>query len=331
MPSTVTSAFSDPDDFDTALRKEGVLSMLVTARGQFRARLTQISLDEICISAVDEHLPRIAFIAAPIDTVLIFFSIGNAPTPVFGGTGVKTGELIALYPGARFHFRTDDASHWGLVRLQADRLASHGSALTGTAFSLSRMARRWRPASGVNRNLRSLHAAAIRLAVKSPQVLISTDAAHGLEQQLLHAVVDCLSQAPVSCEDPPERETQDTMLHFEQMLRCTKNNKASIAEICVRLRVSDRSLRRLCAQHLGMSPRSYDRLSRMYVARRNLRRVDNALMTVSAVARHTGFRDPGRFAISYRAIFGETPSATLQRARASEDALPRRPVSRIGA
>ena len=124
MPSTVTSAFSDPDDFDTALRKEGVLSMLVTARGQFCARLTQISLDEICISAVDEHLPRIAFIAAPIDTVLIFFSIGNAPTPVFGGTGVKTGELIALYPGARFHFRTDDASHWGLVRLQADRLTS---------------------------------------------------------------------------------------------------------------------------------------------------------------------------------------------------------------
>jgi len=69
----------------------------------------------------------------------------------------------------------------------------------------------------------------------------------------------------------------------------------------------------------------------MYLARRNLRRVDNALMTVSAVARHTGFRDPGRFAISYRAIFGETPSATLQRARASEDALPRRPGSRIGA
>jgi methylphosphotriester-DNA--protein-cysteine methyltransferase len=116
--------------------------------------------------------------------------------------------------------------------------------------------------------------------VKSPQVLISTDAAHGLEQQLLHAVVDCLSQAPVSCENPPERETQDTMLHFEQMLRCTKNNKASIAEICVRLRVSDRSLRRLCAQHLGMSPRSYDRLSRMYLARRNLRRLDHTSITV---------------------------------------------------
>src|SRR5438045_9696254 len=137
MPSTVTSAFSDPDDFDTARAKEGVQSMLVTARGQFRARLTQISLDEICISAVDEHLPRIAFVAAPIDTVLIFFSIGNATTPVFGGTGVKTGELIALYPGARFHFRTDDASNWGLVRLQPDRLTSHGSALTATAFCFS--------------------------------------------------------------------------------------------------------------------------------------------------------------------------------------------------
>ncbi len=128
MPSTVSSAFSDPDDFDTALREEGVLSLLVTARGPFRARVTQISLGEMCISAVDEHLPRIAFIAAPLDTVLIFFSIGNAAAPVFGGIRVKTGELIALYPGARFHFRTEDASHWGLVRLQADRLTSHGSA-----------------------------------------------------------------------------------------------------------------------------------------------------------------------------------------------------------
>ena len=66
-----------------------------------------------------------------------------------------------------------------------------------------------------------------------------------------------------------------------------------------------------------MSPRSYDRLRRMYLARRNLRRLDNALMTVSAVARHTGFRDPGRFAINYSAMFGETPSTTLQRARAA--------------
>ncbi len=147
----------------------------------------------------------------------------------------------------------------------------------------------------------------------------------------MHAVVDCFSDAPVSCENTSERETQDTMAHFEQLLRCTKNSKHDRRD----LRQASgfcRSLRRLCAQHLGMSPRSYDRLSRMYLARRNLRRGDNASMTISAVARHTGFRDPGRFAIKYRAMFGETPSATLRRARASEDdALPRRPRPWIGA
>jgi hypothetical protein len=41
MPRTVTSAFSEPVDFETALRKGGCLSLLVTGRGQFRAQLTR--------------------------------------------------------------------------------------------------------------------------------------------------------------------------------------------------------------------------------------------------------------------------------------------------
>jgi len=163
---------------------------------------------------------------------------------------VKTGELIALYPGARFHFRTDDASHWGLVRLQADRLASHGFALTGTAFSLSRMARRWRPAP-----LSTETCAAFTRGYQAGGEISAGADQHRccarLEQQLVHAVVDCFSEAPVSSENLSERETQDTVVQFEQLLRCTKNSKASIAEICVKLRVSDRLLRRLCAQHLG--------------------------------------------------------------------------------
>jgi len=51
----------------------------------------------------------------------------------------------------------------------------------------------------------------------------------------------------------------------------------------------------------------------MQRARRALRDENPDIASVSAVARRYGFRDPGRFAVNYRALYGETPSATLGR------------------
>ena len=51
----------------------------------------------------------------------------------------------------------------------------------------------------------------------------------------------------------------------------------------------------------------------MQLARRALRSADPTLVRVSQMARQYGFIDPGRFAASYRALFDETPSATLRR------------------
>jgi len=51
MPGSVTSVFSEPGDFEAALREEGGLGLLVTGRGQFRARLTQVKLHRMRLSA----------------------------------------------------------------------------------------------------------------------------------------------------------------------------------------------------------------------------------------------------------------------------------------
>jgi AraC-like DNA-binding protein len=312
MSDCVTSTFSEPEDFEAAMRAEGCLSMLITARGRFQARLTRISLGEMSLSAAEEKLPRIAFVAAPSNTVLMLFSIGKATTPVCGGIAINSGEFVALRPGTRCHARAGDACRWGMIFLQADQLINYGAALTGAAFSLSHLAKSWRPRYLAGNNLRSLHAAALRMAAKCPQILRSTDAAHGLQQQLLHAVVECLSEGSANAEIPANCLDQRTMVRFEQLLQSEQSKEASIAEICAVLNVSDRHLRRLCAQHLGMSPRSYDRLRRMSLARRHLRRSGPGSIAVSAVARLYGFRDPGRFAINYRARFGESPSETLR-------------------
>jgi hypothetical protein len=52
MPGSITSVFSEPGDFEAALRQEGSLGLLVTGRGQFRARLTQVMLPRLRFSPI---------------------------------------------------------------------------------------------------------------------------------------------------------------------------------------------------------------------------------------------------------------------------------------
>src|SRR5215471_10042626 len=162
MPYSISSAFSEPEEFETAMRPEGWLSMLVTARGQFRARLSQIALNEIHLLAAEEQLSRIAFVAVPEDLVMIVFPIGRAMAPVCGGLRIQVGELMTLWPGARFHTRIAGASHWGMIKLKAEWLGEYGIALTGTVLPIPQTLRRWRPPAAGLRELRGLHSTALR-------------------------------------------------------------------------------------------------------------------------------------------------------------------------
>jgi hypothetical protein len=140
--------FSEPDDFQAALREDGVLGMLITGSGRFRARLTQITLHCLRLLAAEEHLPRIAFVAVPADTVLVLLPIGGGSSPIWGGIAMRAGEIITIGPDQRAHGRTDGPCRWGTIRLPARDLARYGRALSGAGspfLNLSRDGdrRRW--------------------------------------------------------------------------------------------------------------------------------------------------------------------------------------------
>jgi hypothetical protein len=193
VPRTFTSVFGEPDDFQAALSAECVVRLLVTGPGEFRARLTQITLHRLRLSAAEEHLPRIAFVAVPAGAVLVALPIGSEPSLIWGGIGMRSGEIITLGPGQRIHARTDGPCRWGTIRLPAQDIARYGCALTGAGFTVPQFVARWQPSSSACRDLRQLHRAAIRAAEIRSAPLIDGDAAHGLEQQLIHALVDCLA------------------------------------------------------------------------------------------------------------------------------------------
>lgn len=313
MPDSVTSVFSESEDFEAALRKEGCLGLLVTGRDQFRARLTQITLQRLRLSGGDEKLSRIAFVAVPCDLVLISFPVGTASSPIWGGIGVRAGEIMIIGPGQRLHARTKGPCRWGAIWLPVEDLIRYGGALTGAPFDIPSDTRSRRPAPAACRYLGRLHATAMRIAETRPQLLVDAEAAHGLEQQLIHALVKCLQAGLADKGDQGAQRQHDILGRFEELFQARRDESMRMTEICSALGVSDRQLRSLCAQHLGMGPTAYIRLRRMSLVRRDLWRGDRGVVSVSGVARRYGFHNRGHFAASYRCVFGELPSATLAR------------------
>ena len=308
MPGSRASVFGEAEDFKAALSVDGVAGLLVTGRGQFRARLTQVRLDGWRLAAVEEEQPRTAFVAVPAGMVLVSFPLGGGPSPVWGGIELNNGEMITLGAGQRVHARTLGPCRWGAIRVPNQQLADYGRLMNGTVVP---PAARWRPARAAIRQLLSLHRAAIGMAEARAGALTDLQAAYGLEQQLLDAVITCLSGGAQD-ETSTSRRHRDILARFEDLL--VAEPSLPLVNICAALGVSDRSLRECCKKHLGMGPSSYRRLCGMQHVHRALRSGTPGTGRVSEVARRHGFASPGRFATRYQAVYGELPSTTLRRA-----------------
>ena len=310
MPGSIISLFSELDEFQAALREDGILNLLVTGSGQFRARLTQVTLHHLRLSAGDEYLSRIAFVAVPADMLLVTLPLGDRPAPIWDGVEMQLSEMISFGPGQQLHARSDGPCQWGAIHLPVDDFVQYGGAIRGATPTVPAVAR-WRPPRAALRQLRHLHQAAVRTAEARSGVLADREAAHGLEQQVIHALVESLSARPVYEETAAARRHRDILASLENLLEAEP--PPSITEIGIALGVSPRMLRACCNNNLGMDPSRYRRLRGMQRAHRALRRENPDTTSVSAVAHRCGFRDPGRFAVNYRALYGETPSATLRR------------------
>jgi AraC-like DNA-binding protein len=242
--------------------------------------------------------------------VLVSFPIGGGPSPVWAGIEIRNGEMIILGPGQRLHARTLGSSHWGVVQVPDQQLADYGRVRSGVGFVVPPVTR-WRPPRASARQLRDLHRAAIRMAEIRVGALTDLHAAHGLEQQLLQALIECLSGAAEE-ETATSRRHRDILARFEDLL--VAEPSLPLVNICAALGVSDRSLRECCKKHLGMGPSGYRRLCGMQQVHRALRSGTPATGGVLEVARRHGFASPGRFATGYQAVYGELPSTTLRRA-----------------
>ena len=200
-----------------------------------------------------------------------------------------------------------------MMLFSAKQLANCGEALTGQPITSPRVSRVLRPTRPETLGFRSLFRHACNLADIGRNLIRRPEVARALEQEMLHAAVHCLAADDAGDIAKARRRHAAVVVRFEEVLTKHIDWKLNMQALCAEVGVAERTLRMCCAEVLGVSPTRYVLLRRLNRARAALRRADPSTATVAEVARNNQFMEFGRFAVTYRSIFGESPSTTLHR------------------
>lgn len=119
------------------------------------------------------------------------------------------------------------------------------------------------------------------------------------------------------CNRPLPHDVKRAIVHMHK----TIGQKMTMAELSTVTGAAERTLRKNFARFIGVPPLAYWRKLRLTVARDRLL-VPSADRTVTKTATFVGYSHLGRFASDYRRCFGELPSTTQHRHRATPSSQP---------
>lgn len=310
MPTTGAKTFCDPSDYQAGFRG-ATINVVLTSPGTFSAHLTSVELSHTTLYSMQESLPHTAYVALPPETVAFAFSL-SAPPPIWGGAEMNTGDLMFHSVGERMHQRTRAAGKWGIISVDGGFFAQSSKALAGSAIIPPRVGKVLRPSGADMNELQRLHAEACRLVETKPDTVAHREVARAIEHEIIYALINCLKADVVHGDTAARRRCAAVMSRFEAALAANVGRQLPMPTICKSLGVAERTLRMCCRECLGTSPSRYIQLRRLNLVRDALRQAGPATAKVSDIAARYGYSEFGRFAASYRAIFGETPSTTLR-------------------
>jgi hypothetical protein len=254
MPCSGTKDFNRPDRYQANF-PDAELELHFTGQGSFKARLTQVELQHIRLLKAQENLPRIAFLSLEPERIHVAFSLNAIFHPVWTGLALQSRDIVFHSRGGCTHDRTSTANCWGYISITQHRLMDLGRSVTGAEIVVPQVGCVLRPPSKAATRLRRLHGTACRLAETRPEMLAHEEVARSLENELLHALVNCLDVKRTRENIEARRRRVEVMAKFERALAITEN--LGVPELCEFIGVPERTFRTYCAEFIGMSPNTY--------------------------------------------------------------------------
>jgi AraC-like DNA-binding protein len=312
MPSSAVRTFADPDEYAAASRA-ATAHLSISQRGRFSGKHTRIKLHHLRMQRFSDNLPRIGYWANLPGDAVISFRTQAGPSLLTSGAEMLASNLIRRSVAQEYFQQSAGRARFGSMSLPIEVMAAVGTAMAGCDLLPPKDTFAVEPESFALEKLKRLHGAAGQLAEDAPAVLAQPEAARGLEQALIEAMVACLSSGEAREDTAALRQHATIMRRFHGAIEQYLGQPLYIPELCSEVGVSERTLRVCCQEQLGMSPKRYLLLRRMHLVRRDLRESAPTVTTVTEIATRYGFWQFGRFAGEYKSLFGESPSIVLAR------------------
>ena len=312
MPSSVIASYADPHEYQKAVQSAD-LQVYATGRGRFEATLTRITLNRLRTQRASLSVPAVTHSAVAKDRRMIFLQFDPNQAPILhSGIEISPSDIVCYPLGSEHHYRTSTSYQCGGMSLAPEDFAALANALAGYEPAVPATMQVVRPPAALMSRLLSLHKAASDLAATAPDLLEHPEVARAMEQELVCAMIACLTDPATEERYRSNRQRLMVMQRFEQMLEQRHDESLYVTDVCADIGVSERTLRLHCQEQLGMGPHRYLWIRRMNLAHRALALADASTKTVTEIANDHGFGELGRFAVAYRKLFGESPSATLR-------------------
>ena len=317
MPSSAVRTFTDPDEYTASLCGQ-TSELTISGRGHFGAKAISVNLHRLSMRRLSDNLPRIAHSTDDPGIATISFRTEPGPSLRRSGAEMLLSNLTRRGQAETYIQRSEGHASFGSMSLSTEEMFSIGVAVAGCDLRPPKDALTITPSPVAMNRLQRLHAAAGLLAEDAPAVLAHPEAARGLEQALIEAMVACLGSAETHEDGAARRQHTAIMRRFYNTIERHLDEPLYIPELCAEIGASERTLRVCCQEQLGISPKRYLLVRRMHLARRALRSSSTDDTTVTEIATRYGFWQFGRFAGVYKELFGESPSTTLSHPSGSQ-------------
>jgi AraC-like DNA-binding protein len=310
MVTSFAGSFREADQLEAAFTA-GRGQVTITQPGRYATNIIGVDFGRLLLIHGEHNLANVSHLELVPDRVTFSFLPGVCGGVFNDGQEVRQNQISQHCLGRSWYQTMLGPTPWGGILLPPEEIEGM-AAIFGSARRSPQQSHDIIPSAQAVQRLMRLYTMAVQLVRDAPEMLQRPEAMRGLEHAVIEALAGCLIGEELPGETVGQRNHATVMRQFHRLLADNPADTLFLADVCDAIGVSARTLRGCCEAHIGMGPKHFLTLRRMHLARCRLRD-GGGKASVTDVATEFGFWELGRFAVAYRALFGESPSVTTGR------------------
>jgi AraC-like DNA-binding protein len=304
-------SFDDVEGYEQSMRL-ATSSLVVREAPNFAGWHTRIDLGLVRLNSA-EYSASISS-RSTVRWPRFFFLTGNGNPAQVSGRAFEHGEMTFMAEHGDVSMVSNKHMAWTSIEFAPELLATDFACLNGEGIDLAHGTTFVPGDSADWARLKDACRHMLRLGLSDPAAFDDPAAARAAAGMLIEAVTGNLDHTA----DVPDRAAYGRHhLILRRMIDAIERDEPSeltLASLCRAANVTVRTLHLVSMEYLGLAPGDYLRMRRLRRVRQMLAEAaPNTLTVATAMTRH-GLWDVDGAIEAYRALFGQTPGETLNKA-----------------